>query len=104
MTFMKAWWHHDSADLPVLLFSELDAERWETRSVEVFRDGRIGYASATESAGPTMLGQLPVPELDEIRADPEFDAEEITREEFEAVWERRAAGPAWPGAPRHASG
>lgn len=92
MIYMKAWWHHDSTDEPVLLYSELDAQRWEIRSVEVFRDGRIGYASEAESAGPTMLGQLPVPEFDEIRADPEFDVEEITREEFEAVWERRAAG------------
>jgi len=42
MTYLKVKWIHSHPDAPVLLYSELDRERWEVRKVEVFRDGSLG--------------------------------------------------------------
>jgi len=77
------------ADEPVILYSELDANRLEVRKVEVFRNGQCGYASAEASRGGTKLGILAMPQLSEIARDPQFETVEITCEEFEGVWARR---------------
>jgi hypothetical protein len=72
-----------------LLVSELDDHRWETRKVEIFADGSKGHAMKGQESGGTRLGLVPLPPLDEIAADPQFLPEEITEEEFEAVWRTR---------------
>jgi hypothetical protein len=87
MRYIRVHWHHSHSDEPVELLSELDDRDWETRKVEVFRDGRIGYASASESIGSTELGLAPVPSVEEIARDPQFLPEEISREEFDQVWD-----------------
>jgi hypothetical protein len=69
-----------------LLFSECDDEGWEVRKVEMFRDGRIGYAGGLDSAGGTVLGERPTPDLAEITNQAEFDPTLIARREFEKVW------------------
>ena len=81
-------WLHKNADDPVDLYSELDGERYEVRKVEVFADGRRGFADATEEKG-SMLGTMPVPSLDEINTSPEFEAREISEEEFQRIWLKR---------------
>lgn len=86
MNYIKVKWVHEEKDDPILLYSEIDAERWGKRKVEVFYDDRCGYASASESSGSTRLGKDPVPSLAEITSDPEFEPSEITKEEFEEVW------------------
>lgn len=91
MTYIKVEWIHSHADEPTLLYSELDQGRWEKRKVEVFADGRCGYASSTESAGSTRLGEEPIPQLAEISSDPQFKPVEITKQEFEEVWAKRKA-------------
>jgi hypothetical protein len=45
MTYIKVGWKHGHHDYPVILYSELDARRFEVRKVEVFRNGRCGWAS-----------------------------------------------------------
>jgi hypothetical protein len=84
--YMKVIWKHDLPDEPVLLYSEVDDDRWEKRKVEIFRAGPPGYADRTRSTGSTGLGLVQVPDLSEISADPEFEATEVSREEFERVW------------------
>jgi hypothetical protein len=88
MDYIKVKWLHTNPDEPILLYSELDGDRWEVRKVEVFADGKIGIASATEatSSTRTMLGIAPVPPLDEIATDPEFQPVKITKDEFEEAW------------------
>lgn len=86
MIYILVKWTHNLNDEPVLLFSELDDERWEKRKVEVYADGRMGYASGEERVGNTGLGKVPVPSLDEIASDPEFDPSEISQMEFERIW------------------
>jgi hypothetical protein len=93
MKYIKVKWVHFHPDEPTLLYSELDDARWEIRKVEIFPDGRIGYASSIEatSATKTRLSIEPLPPFDEIAADPQFQPVEITKDEFEAVWSRRSS-------------
>ena len=86
-TYIKVRWDHTSTDEPVLLYSELDDERWEVRKIEVFADGKMGYAASNSAFGGTELGKAPVPPLNEINANAEFDGQVITSAEFEKVWE-----------------
>jgi hypothetical protein len=84
--YIRVTWMHSLPNEPITLFSELDDDRYEVRKLEIFRDGSAGRASADASAGQTVLGEVPVASLDEINADPQFQAEEITQSEFEAAW------------------
>ena len=87
MLYIKVEWHHESALYPVLLYSELDDQRWECRKVEQFADGRSQFASADAHTGDTRLGEAPVPTGPEINAQEEFTYHEIDRGEFEALWQ-----------------
>ena len=86
MRYIKVFWHHSHPDYPVVLYSELDDGSWETRKVEVFRQGSCTYADSKASNGSARLGIEPVPSLDEIARNPEFEPTEISRDEFEDVW------------------
>jgi hypothetical protein len=88
MRYIKVRWKHPPNDYPVLLFSELDDVGYEIRKVEVFADGRMQYASAKANTGDTMLSIEPIPAVDEIAQDPEFEPVEINEREFEDVWAR----------------
>jgi len=85
-SYIRVRWLHSSPDDPIDLWSELDAERDEVRKVEIWPSGRIGYASKAEEVGGTRLGALPVPPLNEINLDPQFEAEAITKADFEKCW------------------
>jgi hypothetical protein len=89
--YVRVGWKHQHASEPVILYSELDGNRFEVRKVEVFRNGACGYADPERTSGGTKLGLLAMPELSEIAKDPQFQPVEITREEFESVWSRREA-------------
>lgn len=73
-------------DDPVVLLSAFNAGRLETRKVEEFRDGRVGLAEEFARSISTRLGSAVVPEVDEINADPQFRAEELSSSQFEAAW------------------
>jgi hypothetical protein len=91
-TYLYAKWKNAPADSPVEFYSELDATRWETRKVEVFPDGHMGYASSTKSSNDgTRLAIVALPSVDEIARQIEFEAKSISANEFEAVWKRAAA-------------
>ncbi len=89
MTYLRVGWRHQRSNEPVVLYSELDENRFEVRKVEIFRDGHCGYASPAGASGGTKLGIVAVPELSDIARDPQFDPQEITPEEFEDAWARR---------------
>jgi hypothetical protein len=89
MTYLKVNWIHSNSMYPVVLYSELDDHRWETRKIEVFCDGRKGYASVEEVSGTTRLGETPIPSLSEIASAPEFEPSVISRDNFETVWAQR---------------
>jgi hypothetical protein len=84
--YVKTSWHHAFDDEPVLIYSELDEDRYETRKVEVFRDGRSEWCDENHQTDSIGLSEIPFPTADEVSALPEFDVEEISSTEFERVW------------------
>jgi hypothetical protein len=85
-TYLRVQWRHDLPDEPIELWSELDANRREVRKIEVWKDGRVGTASASHSSDGTHLGEVPVPAANAIAADSQFDVEQISSSEFEGRW------------------
>jgi hypothetical protein len=66
--------------------SELDGLRMEVRKVEVFKGGKLGYASASHPNTATKLGIEAVPSLREIASQPEFKPRVSSAAEFEKMW------------------
>ncbi|SHM29767.1 hypothetical protein [Rhizobacter sp. OV335] len=95
MDYVKVRWLHQHASEPILLLSELDAERYEVRKVEVFADGHMGFASDHQTSGHTVLGERPVPPAADIAADPEFVVEGLDGREFEMAWRAAITGSRW---------
>lgn len=89
MRYIKVDWKHDVAGDPVTIFSELNDQLWEQRKIEVFRDGRLGYADEDEEVGGSMLGIEPWPDLEALGREPEFVIEDISKDEFESRWSQR---------------
>jgi hypothetical protein len=85
--YVKTSWRHDFDDEPVLIYSELDEDSYETRKVEVFRDGRSEWSDENHQTDNIGLSEIPFPSATEISALSEFDVEEIASKEFEQVWE-----------------
>ncbi|WP_062260099.1 DUF6881 domain-containing protein [Endozoicomonas arenosclerae] len=86
-SYIYSKWHNSPSGLPVEFYSELNNDRFETRKIEIFKDGSIGYASSSESTKSTKLGIAPVPSLEEISKQPEFDIRVITPKQFEEKWQ-----------------
>jgi hypothetical protein len=87
--YLYAKWKSAPAGSPVEFYSELDENRWETRKVEVFPDGWMGFASALETSNHlTRLASIALPSPQEINRQVEFEARVISADEFEAVWQR----------------
>lgn len=91
MMYIKVRWIHTSPDEPVMLYSELSPELWEARKVEVYADGHADFADSEERSGSTKLGIEPLPSLEEIAADPQFEPTLISAEEFELAWKQAKA-------------
>lgn len=88
VVYLRVQWHHDRPEDPVLLYSALDENRWETRKVDVWADGTGQVSDSREDEGvhSTWLGAVPTPPLAEINDDPQFDGVEISAAEFDEVW------------------
>ena len=68
-----------------LLFYEVDLEneRYATRMAEVQKDGSV---KQVVEDGFEFVTETPVPTINEINSEPEWQAELITKEEFEEVY------------------
>ena len=88
--YLRTEWHHDHADEPVLLLSEVEGG-FEVRKVEAYRDGHMDYADATCSTGSTVLAEGLMPRVEDISSDDQFTPDEISAEEFEEIWQQATA-------------
>jgi hypothetical protein len=86
MKYIDVVWLHGFGEDPVRLISELNDQRFETRKLEFFRDGKVGFASSSGAAQGADLGLMAVPELEEINSDPQFQGAEIGSQDFELLW------------------
>jgi len=84
--YLKIRWLHEDPAYPVLLLSELDQDRREVRKIEVYADGRCEFAAAEGRTGSAELGDVPVPAVEEIAADPHFVVEDTSAADFERLW------------------
>ncbi|OZI32165.1 hypothetical protein CAL29_30530 [Bordetella genomosp. 10] len=91
MNFIRVNWKHDLPSEPTTIYSEVDDSGWELRKVEVFANGAMGYASKLKSAGGTGLSKEPLPSLNEIAIDPQFDPVVISPDDFERIWKTAAS-------------
>lgn len=89
MQYIEVNWIHSNPEYPTMLYSELDDSRMETRKIEIWTDGKIGFSDSSESTASTKLGEAVVPPISEISKDPQFQPIEISKEEFEEVWAKR---------------
>ncbi|MBP3611324.1 MAG: hypothetical protein J6J42_13430 [Lachnospiraceae bacterium] len=88
MTYIKVQWIHDFQDEPILLYSELDSKRNEIRKVEVYKNGKLGYACENKSVNGTFVSKTEIPLLEDINADIQFEAWELDKEYFESIWNK----------------
>lgn len=86
MEYLKVGWLHEHPNEPVVLMSELNEDRFEVRKVEIFADGRIGFASTDQLSGETILGETAIPSPAEIASDPQFVVEVFDARSFEEAW------------------
>jgi len=88
-SFIQVKWHHHLPDEPVEIWSELNGHREEVRKLEVWADGRTGYAVSDTEVGGSRLSETPIPPLDTIAADPQFEVKEVSRFAFETRWDAK---------------
>ncbi len=91
MDYLKVKWVHNEIEKkePVWLLSEINEDRFEVRKIEEYADGTIDFADEHACSGTTKLGIEPLPSLTEINSQTNFEAKEITKEEFEEIWNKR---------------
>lgn len=89
MRYLYVKWLHKDPGSPVHLYSEIGDDGYESRKVEIYGDGRKGFADATEEANGTSLGSMPVPSLEDIASDPQYQPKWIDVEEFQRIWLKR---------------
>jgi hypothetical protein len=87
MKYIVFEWKQRDPNFPILIYSELNEEGYETRKVQFFPDGRVGYADLERvDNGDTGLSEQPIKGIEEFQDDPELEAKEISKEEFERIW------------------
>ncbi|WP_027709901.1 DUF6881 domain-containing protein [Zooshikella ganghwensis] len=86
MNYIKARWLHSDKDYPYLIYSEFSEDRYETRKVEVFYNNEYGFASEYKHTAKTRLGLAPIPSIQELQSNPEFEVGILTKEQFENIW------------------
>ncbi|WP_136657848.1 hypothetical protein [Nitratireductor sp. XY-223] len=84
-------WKTASGDDPCDYYDELDKARWSIRCVRRFRDGRLLAYSFASPNWRDVMPESAFPSIEEINADDEFLAAEISAGEFEAIWDRATA-------------
>lgn len=85
-SYIYSKWINNPSDCPAEFYSELDSKRLETRKIEIFKNGKVGFASSNKATKGTRLGIEPVPSINEIRSQAEFEVKEISKAEFDAKW------------------
>ncbi|MEU5430524.1 hypothetical protein AB0H73_33670 [Streptomyces olivoreticuli] len=90
MDYWKVTWHHDFVEDPVVFFSEIGSDGYETRKIQQYRDGRLLKADQFHETGEIGLSEIPVGSIEDVVAQAEFSATVITSEEFQAIWDQAA--------------
>lgn len=82
MEYVKYYWKYTNEQTPVLIFAELDKERYSMREVDVYSDRHMERLGENEE----YVSEEPYPSNKEIDEMGEFKIFSISKEEFEEVW------------------
>jgi hypothetical protein len=88
MRYIDVEWKHDFNDEPTRLVSEIGPDDYETRKLEFFPDGSVGYAFESTESPNTRIGNDVVPTLKEINSQAEFQGKTISKKQFELLWQK----------------
>ena len=88
MRYIDVSWKHDSSTDPYRLVSEIDETNYESRKLEFFKDGEVGFASSQIKSRFTGLGDQEIPSLEEINSSSELVGKNISKTEFDALWQK----------------
>ncbi|WP_394172856.1 DUF6881 domain-containing protein [Thalassotalea litorea] len=92
MRYIDVQWNHDFKDEPIRLVSEIGPDEFETRKLEFFPGGTVGYAYEDIESNSTRLGIDVVPSLEEINSEQEFEGISISKSDFEQLWAKYVPG------------
>jgi hypothetical protein len=81
-------WIDATEDEPCEYYDELDGARWSVRCVRKYRDGRFEAYSYASDNWRDVMPEAPIPPLADINAQEKFSAKEISKAEFETVWDQ----------------
>ncbi len=95
MKYIFTEWLHKFEDEPNKLYYEINNERIPTRVIEIYKSGKIGFASNKFQFQGAFLSVEPLPELEEINSDSQFKSDYIDQEEFEKLWKEVITQPDW---------
>jgi hypothetical protein len=87
-SYFHAVWIDAQEDEPIEWFDELDASRLSIRCVRKYRDGRLEAYSYASGNWRDVMPEGSFPPLAVINRDPQFVAKEISKSEFEFVWDQ----------------
>ena len=98
MECVKIVWEHHHKDEPVVFYLELDKDRYNTRKIEVFRNGQIGFACDNIEVGGARLVEGPFPSIEEeneLNKGNDWGETvvtyQISHEEFELLWKGKGS-------------
>ena len=87
MKYIKVIWRHIFEEEPYAFYSEIDSQGYEIRKIEFLKNGElIGFADENQTWGETILSDQTIPTIEEIIEDDAFDGFEITKDDFETIW------------------
>lgn len=91
-SYVKLLYKHTIKDWPVIHLAELDEERFEIRTVDVYENNKYGYAYDKIECN-AFLSDSSCPTKNEFYSSDEYDSDstdcfDITKEEFESEWEK----------------
>ncbi len=87
MRYIDVVWIHNFNDEPTRLVSEIGPDNFEKRKLEFFPNGSVGFAYGAVESINTRLGIDVVPPLEEINAQSEFEGKNISKDQFEQLWQ-----------------
>lgn len=89
MKYIKVIWRHLSEVDPYAIYSEIDDNDEETRKIEFLKNGKLlGFACENFVWGDAILADQKMPTLNDINEDDAFDGIELTKNEFELLWNK----------------
>ncbi|MEV6067603.1 hypothetical protein AB0L82_13695 [Nocardia sp. NPDC052001] len=68
------------------IFVEIDSDGYESRKVECFHSGGVGFAGGFTETDSTQLSDDPIESIEQHWQGPDRTLEEISPQEFQVEW------------------